>query len=87
MNRRTLTLEIWKVEEVEGVEYALCYAGPLGDDSRACLHPGAQLLTTIEAGCHFEAMTLYYRFLGWGEYTSDQEWDRQPYPDEWFLAR
>jgi hypothetical protein len=28
-------------------------------------------------------MTVYYRHMGWGEYATDQEWDFQPYPDEW----
>jgi hypothetical protein len=29
-------------------------------------------------------MTLYYQIMGWGEYTTDQSWDHQSYPDEWF---
>lgn len=28
-------------------------------------------------------MTAYYKFMGWGEYTTDQEWDVRPYPPEW----
>jgi len=28
------------------------------------------------------AMTAYYKFMGWGEYTTDQEWDMHPYPEE-----
>lgn len=37
---------------------------------------------TFEAGSHYEAMTIYYRHMGWSEYTTDQEWDFQPYPVE-----
>ena len=44
---------------------------------------GAKLIWTVEARSHFEAMTEYYKFMGWGEYTTDQAWDMQPYPEEW----
>ena len=44
----------------------------------------ATLLSTFQAGSYFEAMTLYCRFLKREEYTSNQEWDHQSYPDEWF---
>ena len=43
----------------------------------------AKLIWTVEAGSHFEAMTTCYKFRGWGEYTTDQEWDFQPYPEKW----
>lgn len=62
----------------------LILAGQLGDGARGWLCPQARLLTTFEARSHFEAMTIYYRLMGWGEYTTDQAWDYQPYPDEWF---
>jgi hypothetical protein len=51
------------------------------------LAAGARLVTTFEAGSHFEAMTTYYRLMDWGEYTTDQEWDYQPYRGEWFCQR
>jgi hypothetical protein len=44
--------------------------------------PGDDTLEA-EAASHFEAMTLYCEHLGRGVYTTDQDWDRQPYPDEW----
>jgi len=28
-------------------------------------------------------MTAYYKFMDWGEYTTEHDWDFQPYPDEW----
>lgn len=28
-------------------------------------------------------MTAFYKFMKWGAYTTDQEWDMQPYPEEW----
>jgi hypothetical protein len=76
--------ELWK--DVGGEEYpelTFCLAGPRGDGARSLLSPKAELIWTVEAGSHFEAMTAYYKFMGWGEYTTDQEWDMQPYPEEW----
>lgn len=64
-------------------EFTFCLAGSHGNDARALLSSKAQLIWTVEAGSHFEAMSAYYEFMGWGEYTTDQEWGRQPYPEEW----
>jgi hypothetical protein len=55
----------------------------MGDDARALLEPGARLVWKIEAGSHFEAMSLYYQRMGWGPYASQHDWDIGPYPDEW----
>lgn len=74
--------ELW--EEKEGGGWTFCLAGARGDDCRKLLGPGAKLIWTVEAGSHFEAMTADYKFMGWGEYTTDQAWDVQPYPEEWF---
>ncbi len=76
-----LVHELWK--EDERAEYTFCLAGPMGDDARNLLRPGAKLLWSVEAESHFDAMNKYYQFMKWGEYTTDQEWDRQPYPEEW----
>jgi hypothetical protein len=76
--------ELW--EEPGGLTM-LCLAGPRGDGARALLAHGAQLVWTFEAGSHFESMELYYARMGWGEYTTDHEWDRQPYPHEWRVAQ
>ncbi|HXM35757.1 MAG TPA: hypothetical protein VN920_11255 [Pyrinomonadaceae bacterium] len=72
--------ELW---EKDGLN-AFCLAGPQGDAARKLLGSTAKLIWTVEAVTHFEAMTEYYKFMGWGEYTTDHEWDRQPYPDEWY---
>ena len=73
--------ELW--EEKEGGGWTFCLAGPHGEGARNLLGPDARLIWTVEAGSHFEAMTAYYKFMDWGEYTTDQEWDMQPYPEEW----
>ena len=38
------------------------------------------MLTTFETGNHFEAMTVYNRYLGRETYTTNEAWDYQPYP-------
>ena len=84
MDARKLLLEVWENLGDEGEALpSLQYAGPRGEESRRLLGPNARLLATIRAGSHFEAMTLYYRLMGWGEYTTDQTWDHDPYPVEW----
>ena len=60
-----------------------CLAGPDGDSARSLLAPGAKLIWSTRAGSHFEAMTKYYAFKKWGEYTTDFEQDHEPYPEEW----
>jgi hypothetical protein len=76
--------ELWK--DIGGEEYSyytFCLAGTHGDGARQLLSPQAELIWTVEAASHFEAMTAYYQFMKWDEYTTDQEWDMQPYPKEW----
>ena len=79
-----LLLEIWEQLRDDGQTLpSLEFAGPRGDASRSLLPPSARLLATFRASSHYEAMTRYYRLMGWGDYTSDQPSDHQPYPDEW----
>ncbi len=85
MERRKLIHEVWEDLGDEGESMAgVCLAGPMGDGFRRLLSLKAKLLTKFEAGSHFEAMTTYYKLMGWGEYSTDQQWDLQPYPEEWF---
>lgn len=75
--------ELWDDEpetESFGGSQLFCLAGPEGDGARALLAPGATLVWTVEAGSHFEAMTLYYEYQGWGTYTTDWEGSKDPYP-------
>ena len=79
-----LVHEIWLDPDEEGQLLPACIlAGPMGDDARRLLGPEAKLHSTFEAWSHFEAMTIYYRIFDRGAYQTDQEWDRQPYPDAW----
>ena len=52
-----------------------------GDDARAVLGSDARLTWTVEAASHFDAMSRYYDHMGWGEYATDQPWDRQTYAE------
>jgi hypothetical protein len=75
--------ELWK--DIGGEQYShytFCLAGPQGDDARGLLSPDAEKIWEVEAGSHFEAMTAYYNFMDWGEYSTDQAWDMQSYPEE-----
>lgn len=45
------------------------------------LGPTARIVWTVEAASYFEAMTLYYAHMGWGEYTTEHEWDRRSYAE------
>lgn len=76
----TLRHEVWV--DGEGLPM-VCLAGPLGDDARRLQEPGARLAWTFDAGSHFDAMTVYYSRMGWGAYTSENESDREAYPDSW----
>jgi hypothetical protein len=88
MGDRKLLHEVWEDFGDHGESLpALLDAGPRGEEARRLLGPKARLLTTIWAGSHFEAMTIYYRLMGLGEYTTDQPWDYQPYPEEWILEQ
>jgi hypothetical protein len=79
--------EVW-VEVVDGMTLeSCCLAGPRGNDQRALLAPGARLIATFEAGCHYEAMTTYHRLLGREVYTTKHAWDHEPYPEEWLAEQ
>jgi hypothetical protein len=75
--------ELWTDIGDDGPDYTFCLTGSHGNEARALLSPCAKLIWTVEAGSHFDAMSAYYEFMGWGAYTTDHEWDRQPYPEEW----
>ena len=75
--------ELWfDLDNPDGLP-TCCLAGPDGDGARRLLGEGAKLMWTFEAGSHFEAMTKYNQFLGREPYTTNQEWDYTPYPQEW----
>ena len=76
----TLMHEVWA--EADG-RTMVCLAGPDGDGARRLLGLDAHLAWTFEAGSHIEAMSLYYARKGWGEYTTEHAWNREPYPAEW----
>jgi hypothetical protein len=83
--------EIWEVIDASGqVLPSLGLAGPDGDDLRKILRGEAaqngqaapRCVRRFEAESHYEAMMIYYRHYGWGEYASDFAGDREPYSEE-----
>ena len=76
--------ELWVDAEEKDM---LVLAGPMGDDARRLLKEPARLVWTVWAESHFEVMTKYYEFRGRGEYETNQEWDHEPYPEEWLRVQ
>ena len=65
-----------------GDEQTFCLAGPHGNAARALLASGSRLVWEIEADSHFEAMTKYYEYMRWGQYTTDfPEHDKKTYKE------
>lgn len=82
-----LVHEVWEWIDDGMTLHACCLAGPGGEGCRRSLGSVTRLLTTFEAGSHFDAMTIYNRYLGRGPYTTHESWDYQPYPDEWLAEQ
>jgi hypothetical protein len=72
--------EIW--DDSEGLA-GLILAGEKGEAARKLFEEeGKKLVHTFYASSHFEAMTIYYDYYGWGEYITVYEYDKLPYT-EW----
>lgn len=78
-----LVHEIWIEERATGSLPGLCLAGPDGDAFRRMMASDARLVRTFEAETNFEAMTIYYRHNGWGDYKLNDPMDQKPYPESW----
>lgn len=71
--------ELWL--EPDGCQ-TFCLAGPQGEGARNLLEPGSILTWQVEASSYFEAMSKYYSYMGWGDYTTDfPEQDKTSYKD------
>lgn len=68
--------QIW---QEPGGETGLCLEDLRGDGFRKLLEPGAKMIHTYKAESHYEAMTIYYAFMEWGEYRTEFEIDKLPY--------
>jgi hypothetical protein len=78
--------ELWRENDENGnrIGYTGCLAGPMGDQARSMLGPGATLVKVYAAGSIIEAGTIKNEFLGFGAYTTPwPDLDSQPYPEEW----
>lgn len=69
--------ELWV--DPDGLD-TFCRAGPHGDEARSLLPEGSKLEWVVDASSHFEAMTKYYEYRGYGVYTTEYlELDKKPY--------
>ena len=69
--------EIW--DDSEGLT-GLILAGERGEAARKLFEEeGKKLVHTFYASSHFEAITIYYDYNGWGEYITVYEYDKLPY--------
>lgn len=76
MKQSKTLLQIWK--NPEGLT-ELVLANEAGNEQRKLMDPGSKIIHTFYANSHFEAMTIYYSFMNWGEYTTVQKEDKLPY--------
>ncbi len=70
--------EVW--QDTEGLTM-LFRADKRGDEKSLQPDKDAILLHSFYASSHFEAMSAYYHFMGWGTYKTDHETDKEPYPE------
>ena len=74
--------EVW--EDPADISHTfICPASPWAERSRQLLSASAKVIGTFEAGSPVEAVILFYRFMGWEEYTTSDLDDSDPYPDDW----
>ena len=55
--------EVW--EDPDGLT-TLCVADERGNDCRKLLESGSKLVHSFYAESHYEAMTIYYKYMDWG---------------------
>jgi hypothetical protein len=76
--------EIWREDDGKCIGLTGCLAGPMGDQARSLLAPGATLIYVYEAGSTFEAGVIRNQLLGFEPYRSAwEDLDSEPYSDEW----
>ncbi len=68
--------EVW---QEEGGETMLYYARELGEQARRTVKPHAKLIHTFYASSHCQAMTIYYQFIGLGDFYNRILSGKEPY--------
>ena len=69
--------ELWV--DPDGLDM-FCLAGPEGDAARNLLAENSKLEWTVNALSHFDAMTKYHEYRGYGEYRTDfEDQDKKQY--------
>ena len=60
----------------------LVLAGKHGKAARGLIGPDATIVWTFDAASHFEAMSKYYEYMNWGDYSTDfPEHDKKTYAE------
>ena len=76
--------EIWMCPDETGQLLPACIPfGPSGDRARELLEPGSECVWVFWSNTNYETMRIYYEFVGYGAYVTDEEWRNERYPDEW----
>lgn len=78
MASKKIKLDVW--QDREGLT-ALCRAGDGGKECRDAMEGKYKIIFSFFASSHYEAMTKYYEFMDWGEYTTEFEIDKEPFKD------
>jgi hypothetical protein len=55
----------------------------MGERARSLLPDDAAMIWTVDAESHHDAMTKYYQYMNWGDYSSDFPQDLEPFPPDW----
>ena len=72
--------EVWLCPDGHGQSLPACIPyGPDGDAARALNESGSEWVWTFWTSSHAETMAVYYEFVGYGEYSVQDDLDRQPY--------
>jgi len=88
MSLRGYIHEVWLCPSDDGSLLPSCIDfGPAGNPARELNAPGSVCVWLFFANSHFEAMQIYYQFCGFGEYTTSEQQDHQPYPESWCLEQ
>lgn len=76
--------EVWQCNDGP----SCIHFGPAGDAARAMhLNDGGRCVWMFWAKSHYEAMQMYYEFVGYGKYNTDHPADYEAYPDSWIYEQ
>ena len=75
---KSIKHEVW--QDSEGLTM-LFRTDKVGDETWLQPEKNSILLHSFYASSHYEAMTNYYKLMGWGVYATEYEIDKKPYQE------